>query len=347
MPDVIDAATPQVVEPKEPASVRAGRALFEATRPFARDSAARSWWIVASTFALLAAALGWAAVVPWWPIRLAASILGALLLVRAFILYHDFLHGAILPGSHLARFVFYVYGTLNLTPPRYWRDSHNFHHANVGRVEGSNVGSFSLMTSRMWRSASRLARFAYRVERHPVTILCAYATIFFFSLCAVPLFRRPARYWDAGLSLAAHGVLLAALWAFAGLDAAFFGLLLPMAIAGALGGYLFYAQHSFPGIVLIPDADWSRERAGLASSSYLRLGPVLRWFTGNIGYHHVHHVNSLIPFYALPEAMDAIPELRHPVVTTLRPRDILACFRANVWDEDSGRMVRYRDLKPA
>jgi omega-6 fatty acid desaturase (delta-12 desaturase) len=98
---------------------------------------------------------------------------------------------------------------------------------------------------------------------------------------------------------------------------------------------------------LLPDDEWTAYRAALASSSYLRLGPVLRWFSGNIGFHHVHHLNSLIPFYRLPQAMAAIPELRDPHVTTLKLRDVVACFRANLWDEASGRMVRYRDAVPA
>ena len=97
---------------------------------------------------------------------------------------------------------------------------------------------------------------------------------------------------------------------------------------------------------ILPDAEWTAYRAALVSSSYLKLGSVLRWFTGNIGFHHVHHLNSLIPFYRLPDAMDAIPELQHPTVTTLRPRAIAACFRANLWDEASGRMIDFRAAEP-
>jgi omega-6 fatty acid desaturase (delta-12 desaturase) len=326
---------------------RVDRELHQATRGFDRESAARSWWLVVETFALLAAALAAAALVPWWPLRLAASIIGALLLVRSFILYHDFMHGAILPGSRLARAIFYAYGAVNLTPPRSWRDSHNFHHANVGKIVGSNVGSFPLMTTQMWRSATPLERLSYRLVRHPVTIAFAYVTIFLLSVCALPLLRRPTRYWDSALSLLAHGAAIAILWRFAGFDAVLFGLFIPMAIASALGGYLFYAQHGFPGLRILPEEEWTHYRAALASSSYLRLGPALRWFTGNIGFHHVHHLNSLIPFYRLPETMAAIPELQHPAVTTLRPRDVMACFRSNLWDEASGQMVRYRDVQPA
>lgn len=280
---------------------------------------------------------------PWWPARLIASMFGALLLVRAFILYHDFMHGAILPGSKLARALFYSYAAVNMTPPRSWRDSHNFHHANVGRITDSNAGAFPLMTVEMWRKASRGRRLSYRITRHPITIVCAYLTIFFFSLTLVPLLRRPSRYWDSGLALIAHGTVIAALWLLGGFGTVSFALLLPMTMASALGGYLFYAQHSFPGMRILPEAEWTVYRASLVSSSYLKLGAVLRWFTGNIGFHHVHHLNSLIPFYGLPDAMAAIPELQHPSVTTLRPRAIAACFRANLWDETSERMIDYRD----
>jgi omega-6 fatty acid desaturase (delta-12 desaturase) len=326
---------------------RTDRELQQATRPFARESAALSWWHIGSTFGLLLSVLAVAVLAPWWPVRLAASVIGTLLLMRTFILYHDFMHGSILPGSRLARALFYSYAAVNLTPPRSWRDSHNFHHANVGRLDGSEVGSFPIITTEMWRSRSRAGRLSYRVTRHPLTLLCAYLTIFFFSVTLLPLLRRPSRYWDSGLSLLAHGTVLAALWTFGGFDAAFFGLILPMILAGALGGYLFYVQHSFPGMRILPEEEWTAYRAAMASSSYLRLGPVMRWFSGNIGFHHVHHLNSLIPFYRLPKAMAAIPELQNPTVTTLKPRDVLACFRANLWDGASGRMVRYRDAVSA
>lgn len=90
--------------------------------------------------------------------------------------------------------------------------------------------------------------------------------------------------------------------------------------------------------------EWTYYRAALESSSYLKMGRVMSWFLGNIGYHHVHHLNRLIPFYRLPEAMAATPELQHPTVTSLHPRDILACLRLNLWDEDAGRMVSYCEV---
>jgi omega-6 fatty acid desaturase (delta-12 desaturase) len=285
-------------------------------------------------------------------LRTLLSILGGLLLVRAFILYHDFMHGAILRKSRVAKLLFYLYGMAVLTPPQSWRYSHNFHHANVGKAipveEGkfslltSDIGAVPLMTTTMWDQASFWQRLRYRISRHPVTILSAYVTVFLFSITLVPLRKDPRKSWDGALSLLVHGGLVAALWFFAGFPVAFFAFLLPFAIAAASGAYLFFAQHNFEGLRILPSEEWSHFRAALESSSYMKLGPIMNWFTGNIGYHHVHHLNSLIPFYRLPEAMAAIPELQSPVVTTLRPRDIITCLRLSLWDVRSQRLVTYR-----
>lgn len=333
-------------------SARGGRELYEATRPFAQEWRGKSWWCTGSTFILLAAVLVAAGMLPWWPARAGLAVLGGLLLVRAFVLYHDFMHGAILQNSHCARLLFYTYGLLMLTPPRSWRHSHNFHHAHVGKpipVEPgkmslltSDIGAFPLMTTDMWKQTSLWQRLRYRLSRHPVTILGAYLTVFFFSICLVRLVKHPRKYWDGALSLLLHGGVLAGLWVFAGFPAALFAFLLPFVIASACGAYLFFAQHNFEGLRIIPIPEWSHYRGALESSSYMKLGPVMHWFTGNIGYHHVHHLNSLIPFYRLPEAMAAIPELQSPVVTTLSPRDVITCLRLSLWDVRTQRLVSYR-----
>ena len=128
-----------------------------------------------------------------------------------------------------------------------------------------------------------------------------------------------------------------------GFDTVFFVVLLPMTIASALGSYLFFAQHSFKGMRVMAPESWTYQRAAMESSSYMRLNTLMRWITGNIGYHHVHHLNVRIPFYRLPEAMSAIPELQTPSTISLAPRDIADCFRSALWDEEEQRMVSYRE----
>jgi acyl-lipid omega-6 desaturase (Delta-12 desaturase) len=334
---------PDAEFPATSAGVRMGRELLQATNVYAVESVARSWWHVGSTLALLVAALAGAGLAPWWPLRLVLSILGALLIVRAFITYHDYMHGAILSGSRLARVLFGIYAALGLTPQRSWKKSHNYHHGHVGQVSTGSVGAFPLMTTRMWRAASPALRARYRMERHPLTVLTGYVTIFFLNICLLPLLREPAKHWDSAVSLLAHGGLIAVLWAFGGFDVAFFAVLLPMFIAAALGGYLFFAQHSFKRMIILSPEAWTFYRAALVSSSYMRLNRIMQWFTGNIGYHHIHHLNVRIPFYRLPEAMAAIPELQAPPTTSLAPREIVGCFRSCLWDEDRQRMVSYRE----
>lgn len=342
-----DASSTQTVEavPEHSAGLRVGRELLDATMPYAAESVATSWWTVGSTFALLALALAGAGLPVWWPVRVALSVLGGLLLVRAFITFHDFMHGAILRDSRLARYLFEFYGAFALTPPRSWKRSHNFHHGHVGQLEGSGIGSFRIMTVKQWRDATPAQRARYRLERHPLVVLLAYPTIFLLNICLLPLLDDPKRHWDSALSLVVHFGFVAWLWWLGGFMTAFYVILLPMTIASALGGYLFFAQHSFKRMVILSPEAWTFYRAALESSSYMRLNKVMQWFTGNIGYHHIHHLNVRIPFYRLPEAMAAIPELQSPATTTLSPKEIIACFRSALWDEDRQRMIAYREAE--
>ena len=325
------------------AGIRIGQELLKATRPFAVESISRSWWHVGSTFALMIAALVAAGMLPWWPARALLSVLGALLMVRAFITYHDYMHGAILRDSRMAWWLFHMYGAFALTPPHSWKYSHNYHHGHIGKISAASIGAFPMMTTTMWQKASPLERFIYRFQRHPLVVLFGYITIFAFSITLQPLLRNPAKHWDSALSLLTHGGLVALLWVYGGFDVAFFVVFLPMTIASALGSYLFFAQHSFKRMHIITPEAWCFYRAALESSSYMRLNKIMQWFTGNIGYHHIHHLNLRIPFYRLPEAMAAIPELQSPITTSLRPKDIVACFKSCLWNEDQNRMISYRE----
>ncbi len=325
------------------ADVRIGRDLLKATVPFAVESPSKSWWLVASTFILLVGAMCGAAFAPIWPLRLAFSLLTAMLMVRAFITYHDYMHRAILVRSRLAWLLFHVYSALALTPPRSWKKSHNFHHGHVGQISKAGIGAFPIMTTRMWQDASRADRIRYRVVRHPLTVLTGYFTIFFLNVSLLPLLTNPVRHWDSLLALLGHAILIATLWISGGFDTAFFVVLLPMTLASALGSYLFFAQHSFKRMHIVSPDAWTYYRAAMESSSYMRLNRIMQWFTGNIGYHHIHHLNVRIPFYRLPEAMRAIPELQSPVTTTLALRDMRDCFACCLWDEQRQRMVSYRE----
>ena len=315
--------------------------LMLATQEYAHDDRWRSWWYILTVYFSVIGMLVIATLAPWWWARAVASILAALILVRGFILYHDFMHGSILRGSRLARVIMWIFGLFLLTPPLSWRKSHNCHHANIGKTAFSHVGSFPVMSVEQWRAAGCWQRMYYRFARSALNIGLAYLTIFAFSITLEPLLRNPRRHWDSLLSIAVHGGAIVATWWFGGFWAPFFAVILPFGLASMIGAYLFYAQHNSPDIRLIPDEEWSFHRAALASSSYIRLGRILRWITGDIGFHHVHHLNAGIPFYRLKEAMVGIEAIDASAVTSLMPRDILACLRLKLWDSRANRLVGF------
>jgi omega-6 fatty acid desaturase (delta-12 desaturase) len=318
--------------------------LVAQTRPFAQERRRESWWVLLSTFALLALAAGLGFVRAWpWFVRLPIAIVEALIVVRAFILYHDHFHSALLRDSRVARALTSVIGYLVMAPPRVWKQTHDYHHAHTAKIVGSNVGSFRMITTGMWAKATPLERLIYRVTRHPLNMVFGVVTIFLYGMCIASLQRDARRFWDSAVAIALHALVAAGLIGFVGFDVWLYAVLVPVSIACMLGAYLFYAQHNFPDIYIAPRDEWEWVGAALESSSYLETGPVLAWFTGNIGYHHVHHLNPAIPFYRLPEAMDAIPALQSPHRTSLRPADVLATFRLKLWDPQKQQMVPYPD----
>jgi omega-6 fatty acid desaturase (delta-12 desaturase) len=328
------------MEPRSP-SLGLNKELIDATRPFACEQRAKSYAALGGALALGAVLAGAAFFAPWWPARLAASVGEGLVIVRLFIVYHDYMHGAVLRDSRLAWAFFHVFGLAILVPPRIWRQSHNYHHAHTAQIVGSGIGSFPMVTTSMWKRMSKRARFRYRAARHPITIAAGYLTIFMFGMCFLSFVRSPRKFWDSGLSLLVNWSLTAVLATTLGPAAALLGYVLPLAVACSLGAYLFYAQHNFPDVDVKPREQWSYVGAALASSSYMPMNPWLQWVTGNIGFHHVHHLNPSIPFYRLPEAMRAIPELQQPGQTTLALRDVLACLSRHLWDTERARLVGY------
>ena len=322
-------------------AARTGKELIDATRPYAVESKAQSWLQLVVT---LVAWLGLVAVLTqpiFWPARFLLAIVCGLVEVRMFILYHDHMHGALLRSSAVAHAFFTAYGVWILAPPKVWRETHNYHHAHTAQLVGSHIGSFPTMTVAQWQQATPEQRRQYAFTRHPLTVLNAYFTAFLLEMCLLSFKRAPRKRWDSLLAaFVALGIAVGtiSIWGF---SVWFWAIFLPHYVACAAGAYLFYAQHNYPDLEIQPRELWSYDRAALRSSSYMRLGPVLRWFTGNIGYHHVHHLNSGIPFYRLPEAMQAIPELQSPGVTDLSPTSIRECFALKLWDPVQKRMVGY------
>jgi omega-6 fatty acid desaturase (delta-12 desaturase) len=318
--------------------------LHARTKPYARDSSWKSWWCVISTAFLLVAAL--AGTFPVWPLiwRVACSILSGLLMVRLFVIYHDQQHHAILPRSRVASIFMRFFGICILIPNAIWRSSHDYHHSHNSKLRSAYIGSFPIMTREQYRQTPASGRFLYLFMRHPLTILCGYVTVFLFGMVILPFLKSPRKNFDSVPAFLLHGAVFILLVVYFGWLGLVLTLLLPFSVAGALGAYLFYAQHNFPGVVLKDKQGWTFEGAALESSSYLKTNPLMAWFTGNIGYHHIHHINHRVPFYRLPELYRDIPELRQARTTSLHPLEILRCLRLKVWCVETQRMVGVRGL---
>jgi omega-6 fatty acid desaturase (delta-12 desaturase) len=318
--------------------------LHARTKAYARDNSLKSWWCILSTAFFLAVAV--AGTFPFLPlaVRITCSGLTALLMVRLFVIYHDQQHHAILPKSRLAEVFMRAVGICFLCPSVIWRSSHDYHHTHNCQLRSANIGSYPIMTRERYQRTRSGERLLYLLMRHPLTILFGYVTVFLFGMIIVPFFNSPRRHFDSVPALLLHLALGTALVIFSGWLALALTLLVPFFIASALGSYLFYAQHNFPGVILKDKEGWTYESAALESSSYLKTNHLMTWFTGNIGYHHIHHLNHRIPFYRLPEVFKAIPELQKACTTTLHPLDILRCLRLKVWCVETQKMVGVRGL---
>lgn len=317
--------------------MRTPKELLQATRPFAHEQPWLSWWHLGSTLLVLVVLLGSATLDLPWIVRIACSIGGGLTLVRMFIVFHDQQHGAIFRHSRLANALMLAFGLFTLNPTSVWRRSHDHHHRHNSKDLSPNIGSFPLMTVEGYQDATWVQRLAYRISRHPLTLLLGYFTVFGGSMCVFPLLRNPRRHFDAALSIICHCGL--ALLLFRQWDDFVLAWLLPFIVGSGLGAYLFFAQHNFPGVRLQLNGQWNYVFSAMHSSSYIAMNPLMSWFTGNIGYHHVHHLNAKIPFYRLPEAMAAIEELQSPTTTSLSPWQVLACLRLKLWDPVADELV--------
>ena len=319
--------------------MRTGKELILATKPYAADFTVKSWWYVLSTaFLLVVATIG-----TLWNFnmlgRMICSVFSGLLLLRLFVIYHDQQHHAILSKSRLAEGFMRVFGILALSPSSIWRASHNYHHKHNSKLRSAHIGSYPIMTSEQYLKSSRYERLQYLFMRHPLTILCGYFFVFLYGMCVYPFYNNPREHYDCLIATVVHLTLATLLTYFFGWPALLLTLIIPHLIGSAIGSYLFYAQHNFPGVSFYDRAGWAYEKAALESSSFLKTGPIMAWFTANIGYHHIHHLNARVPFYRLPEVLNAIPELAKPKTTSLHVMDIIRCLRLKVWDVKAQQMV--------
>ena len=337
--------------------VQWGKRVHQQTQNFLAEDRKRSWWAFWSTMIVLNGFAIGATMPVWWPIRLACGVVMGLTIVRLGILYHDYFHGAILKGNRVVDIFFKVYSLFFLNPWTLWKQSHNgYHHGRAGLYVGAekskhallfahtDIGAFPVLSTHEYARSGFWKRLSYRIARSPLMILFGVFSIFIFSICMVSLASQPRHRWWSALSLVLNAAVITTL-AFLAPDVLLFAFVVPPIVAAWLSVYMFYCQHNYPGMRYFNDDTWDHMATAVFSSSYMKTGHIMRWFTANLGYHHVHHANAHIPFYRLPEAMDAIPELRNPITTTLWPWDMYRCLRLKLWDPDRFRMVTFAEFR--
>jgi omega-6 fatty acid desaturase (delta-12 desaturase) len=327
-----------------PSPARCGAELIRASQPFEVEHKLTTWVLFVETVIVLASALALVFLVDSWLVKILAGLMAGLVQVRLFIFYHDSLHGALFRKSRLGHLFMSVVGFYLIAVRSVWKETHDFHHQNNSKLIGSSVGSYPILTVAMCRRSTRGQMRLYHFSRHPLTMACGYLTLFFGGMAIKPFKRDALRHWGGPVAIVIHYVIFAAVVYFCGWATGLCAVILPVVLSMALGAYLFYAQHNFPAMKLASRQDWTFTDSALHSSSMFDMSAMMHWFTGNIGYHHVHHLNHRIPFYRLPEAMAAIPELHHPGRTSWRISDIYACLRLYAWDPKQDRMLTYADF---
>jgi acyl-lipid omega-6 desaturase (Delta-12 desaturase) len=267
-------------------------------------------------------------------------------LVRTFVVFHDCAHGSLLPSKranrHLGRFL----GLFVLSPFARWRHDHAVHHGSSGDLDRRGVGDIVTLTISEYEQRSWKGRLAYRLIRSPVVmfglgpIMAMIIGPRIATRSQRPRLRHSVLATDCVLVVVATGLC----WLVGWKDVLIVWAPSAM-LAGSIGIWLFYVQHQFEGAYWRHSDNWSYSDAALRGSSYLRLPRILQFFTGNIGLHHVHHLNARIPNYNLQRAHDKTPALHD--VPQLSLLDGLRAVRLKLWDEERGRLVTFMQAKAA
>jgi omega-6 fatty acid desaturase (delta-12 desaturase) len=265
-------------------------------------------------------------------------------LVRTFVVFHDCAHGSLLGSKRANRVLGRFLGLFVLSPFERWRHDHAIHHATSGDLERRGVGDIITLTVAEYYGRTPRGRLAYRVIRNPVVMFGLGPVIAMIvgpriaTRAQRPRMRRSVLGTDLVLAVAVGALCWLIGWQ---------SFLLvwgpPALLAGSVGIWLFYVQHQFEDAYWQSAADWDYTEAALRGSSYLRLPGVLQFFTGNIGLHHVHHLNARIPNYSLQRAHDENPVFHD--VPTLSLWDALRTVRLKLWDEGQGRLVTFAQAR--
>src|SRR3954447_2007572 len=329
----------------QPARLREWR---QELAPYSRPHVPRSLLDLATSllpYAALSAGMYWLLSYSYaYALLLAIPTAGFML--RTYIVFHDCAHGSFLPTKRANRWLGRVMGLIVYTPFGAWRHAHAVHHATAGDLERRGVGDVPTWTVSEYNGAAPTKRVGYWLFRHPL-VMFVLGPIWAM-IIGPRIVTRSQRPRTRRSVLCTNAAIVAMVGVFCAMIGWRDYLLVwapPALLAGSAGVFLFYVQHQFEDVYWESSERWTYEDAALRGSSYLKLPGVLRFFTGNIGFHHVHHLNARIPNYRLPRAHADNPVFHS--VPVLSPWDGMRAVRLKLWDERTGRLVTFRDARAA
>ncbi|HEU4322274.1 MAG TPA: fatty acid desaturase [Roseiflexaceae bacterium] len=330
--------------PSETSTGAAARPLRTVVVPYQRSELRRSLWQVANTLIPygLVLYLMYLSLSYSYALTLLLAVLAGGLLVRTFIILHDCGHGSFFASKRANDILGSICGVLTFTPYFQWRHDHAVHHATTGDLDRRGVGDVHTLTVAEYMALSPREQWKYRVFRHPVSLLI-FGPAWSFVInqrFSSPHSRRRERLSVQGTNLALLAIMAIA-WFTIGIQAYLLIQVPVVLIAGTAAIWLFYCQHQFEETYWERHEEWDFETAAIKGSSYFKLPRVLQWFTGNIGFHHVHHLSPRVPNYNLEICHLSDPRFQE--ATTLTIASSWDCFRLKLWDEQRRELMPWRE----
>lgn len=322
--------------------------LARALIPYRTPNQLRSVIEVAITvipFFVMWAICWWAYSISYW-LCLALCIPTGAFLVRLFLIQHDCGHGAFFRNRQVNDWVGRILGIFTMTPYHVWKRSHALHHAGSGNLDKRGIGDISTLTVKEYKARSFWGRVTYQAYRNPITLFVIGPAYQFLLRNRLPqqYDGNSKEYWISTMGTNAMIALVAGVMMYFAGFGEFLAIQIPITlVASSIGVWLFYVQHQFEATEWDYSENWEIQDAAFHGSSHYDLPAILRWASANIGVHHVHHLNSKIPFYRLPQVLKDLPELSE--IKRLTLLESFRCVKFHLWDESSRKLVTFAEAR--